>query len=481
MKQESKFIRGLYLVSLFGLPGCVLIPEVPETPLPVILAKETTVRESALAVPEPVKAGATQPEIIATLERDLPGITPAFLGLKVFAVEDLVKEVLQRNPTLSAMAAASEAAQAKYPQAIALEDPNLGGWIAPGSIGSNQVNFALRMEYSQKLPASGKRQLRGEIAQAEAIVSERDLESMRLQLAEEARTAFYDFHLVERAMEVNQETLMLLEEFRQNAQTRYRNGQTPQQDVLQAEVEISMQKERTITLRRMRQVARARINTLLHLEPDLELPPPVKDMVFEVAARSAEELRQQARDNRPDLRALEGKIRAEEAGVQLARREFAPDYEAMAAYDSFWQGMDKQMQYQLGLRLNLPAQRARRHAALAEAQSKLAQRKAEYSRLLDQINYQVQESFEQVGESAQILELFRKSTLPVSQNNVREAQTSYINGKTPFLVLITAQKELAQARDRYYLAQAEAFRRKATLERVIGNAPVVEKAVKPVK
>lgn len=479
MKQPRRMLRRLCLVSLIGLPGCVLIPEAPDGPLPVVIAKEVAVKEKPPGVSLESKPIPIRIETIASPVQEAPGTTPVFQGQKTFEVDDLVREVLKSNPTILAMASASEAARAKYPQAIALDDPNLGGWFAPGSIGSNQVNFALRMEYSQKLPASGKRQLRGEIAQSEANVAEQDLESMRLQLAEESRSAFYDYHLVERAMEVNRETLKLLEEFRLNAETRYRNGQTPQQDVLQAEVEISMQKERSISLRRMRQVARARINTLLHLEPDLELPLPGKDPDFAMEKRSAEDLRLQARSNRPDLRSLEGKIRGEEAAVQLARREFAPDYEAMAAYDSFWQGMDKQMQYQVGLRLNLPTQRARRYAALSEAQSRLAQRKAEYSKLTDQVNFQVQESFEQVQESAQILELFKKSTLPASQNNVREAQSSYINGKVPFLVLITAQKELALARDRYFLAQAEAFRRKAMLDRVTGQVPVVDAAVKP--
>jgi outer membrane protein TolC len=250
----------------------------------------------------------------------------------------------------------------------------------------------------------------------------------------------------------------------------------PQQDVLQADVEIGLQKERSITLNRMRKVTQARINTLLHLEPDLSLPPSSREIPLEIEKRNGEQLREEARANRPDLRSLEDKIRADDAAVQLARKEFSPDYEALAAYDSFWQGMDKQMQYQLGLRMNLPSQRSRRYAALAEAQSKLAQRKAEHKKLEDQINFQVQEAYEQLKESTQIMELFKKTTLPATEANVREAQTSYISGKIPFLTLVAAQKEMYLARDRFYQAQAEAFRRKATLDRVTANVPTAEVA-----
>jgi outer membrane protein TolC len=130
--------------------------------------------------------------------------------------------------------------------------------------------------------------------------------------------------------------------------------------------------------------------------------------------------------------------------------------------------------------MNLPSQRSRRYAALAEAQSKLAQRKAEHKKLEDQINFQVQEAFEQLKESTQIMELFKTTTLPATEANVREAQASYISGKIPFLTLVAAQKEMYLARDRFYQAQAEAFRRKAILDRVTANSttPEVVKSVK---
>ena len=477
MKIRTHAIKSLYLVTILGLPGCVLFPQVDNNLAPIVVPVERN--ELSTVVKNTTPKESTESKVENQIDEG-PGKVPAFSTLKNLTADDLVREVLDRNPTLTAMIAASEAAWSKYPQAISLDDPNVGGWFAPGTIGSNQVNFALRVEFAQKLPGRGKLKLRGDKAQAEASATEKDIEDVRLQLTEDAKSAFFDFHLVDRAIEVNEGALRLLAEFKQNAETRYRNGQVPQQDVLQADVEIGLQKERSITLNRMRKVAQARINTLLHLEPDLSLPPSLREIPLEIEKRNGEQLREEARANRPDLRSLEDKIRADDTAVQLARKEFSPDYEALAAYDSFWQGMDKQMQYQLGLRMNLPSQRSKRYAALAEAQSKLAQRKAERKKLEDQINFQVQEAFEQLKESTQIMELFKKTTLPATEANVREAQTSYISGKIPFLTLVEAQKEMYLARDRFYQAQAEAFRRKATLDRVTANVPTAE-VVKSIK
>src|SRR5581483_12338138 len=97
----------------------------------------------------------------------------------------------------------------------------------------------------------------------------------------------------------------------------------------------------------------------------------------------AAELRAMAVASRPELQALQDRLAADQAAVALAQKEFCPEFEAMAAYDGFWQGQDRPLQGQIGLKINLPVQKARRYAALQEAQLKLAARKAEWERTVD--------------------------------------------------------------------------------------------------
>jgi hypothetical protein len=44
-----------------------------------------------------------------------------------------------------------------------------------------------------------------------------------------------------------------------------------------------------------------------------------------------------------------------------------------------------------------------------------------------------------------------------------------VTAKIPFLSLIEAQRNLVNLRDRYYEAVADYFRRRATLDRVVGG------------
>jgi outer membrane protein TolC len=378
------------------------------------------------------------------------------------------------------MTAAYQAASARFPQVISLDDPMFGTMFAPASIGSNNVEFGYRLEVAQKYPFPGKRGLRGQAAQAEASAAGNDVEDMRLQLTESARTSFYDYYLVHRNLEVNDESVKLLQRIRESAESQYANNKASEQDIFQVDVELGRQRERGISLERARKVAIARINTLMHRPSDAPLPLPPSQVPVTDAVPSLESLQSQAVSQRPDLRALADRIAADQAALALAEREYYPDFEVAAAYDTIMgNGPMRDLAPQVGVRLNVPLRRARRRAAVDEAEAKTAQRQAELAGRTDQVNFQVQEALEQVAEAKRIVRLYEESVLPAAQKNVDAAQVAYTNGKIPLLSLIEAERNLIGLRDRYYEATAEYGRRRATLERVTGG-PFMESVSRPV-
>jgi outer membrane protein TolC len=396
---------------------------------------------------------------------------PPFAGAGELSVEALVEQVLARNPSLAQMTAAWQAASARYPQVTSLDDPMFGATFAPASIGSDNVEFGYRLEVSQRLPFPGKLGLRGQSALAEASAAGREVEDTRLQLVESARNGFYEYFLVVRALAVNEENLRLLRTFREEAKARYERGLVPEQDVFQADVELGRQQERGLTLERMRKVAVARLNTLMHLPPETPLPPPPERLTLAEAPPPVEVLRGLALNRRPDLRALADRLRAEEASLGLAYKEFCPDFEVTAAYDTIMgNGPTRDLAPQLGVRLNLPVRRARREGAVAEAQARVAQRRAELDGRVDQVNLQLQEAYEQVVESERAVRLYEQSILPAARSNVEAARSAYETAKVPFLSLVEAQRSRVMLLDRSYEALADYFRRRAALERVAGGS-----------
>lgn len=202
------------------------------------------------------------------------------------------------------MVAAWRAAAQRYPQAIALDDPMFMAMMAPASFDSADVESAYVLEGSQKIPWFGKRAARGRIAAAEASAAREDIQTARLMLAEAAELAFYDYYLVRRQNDLNVRNIEVMRQFRQTAETKYRNNQVTQRDVLQADVELTDLDRRQIELDRMNTVAMARINTLLRRRPNLSLPPPPAQLSISSISLDVESLQQTAVQQRLDVTAL---------------------------------------------------------------------------------------------------------------------------------------------------------------------------------
>ncbi len=431
-------------------------PEVISTIPPTPTRDDDSVREAPRRHPNP----------------ELP-TDDLFVTLDVLDALTLARLVEQRNSSLQAMYASWQAAAARYPQEIALDDPMLDVMMAPASFaGNSNVQSSWALQGSQKLPWKGKREARGNMASQNAQAAALDVEDTRLQLTLASRVAFADYLLAQRTQELNSTEIKLLTELKAVALTRYETNQTPQQDVLQAEVDLSEARRRGVEATRAHRVAVARINTLLQRPPRSPLPPPSETDATAESLPDDDDLAARALQQRPDLSARSARIAAEQAAYCLALREFYPDIEVYGRYDRFW--FDREQQGSVGIKLNLPIQRDRRRAAVEEALAKIARMRAEYESDVAKIQFDVQAASARVQESRRTTELYSTEILKAAEQNVASARAGYEAGSVSFLTLVSAQRQLIDARQRMNEAQAEYQRQLAELERAIGAPLDVE-------
>ncbi len=385
-------------------------------------------------------------------------------------VESLVAEVLAVNPDIRAAAAAWRAAAQRYPQEVSLDDPMFGVMLGPGSWGSDQVDDAYVLEASQKMPWPGKRQLRGDIARAEANAAYHDVGEQRLRIAEATRLAYYQYYLAHRQLAVLAESTGLLQDFREIAKSRYEAATVEQQDVLLADVELADLQRRLLELTRQERVARARLNTLLLVAPDGPLPPPPMTLPTADSLLSAEDLRGLAIAQRPELAAQSARIRAERYAVALAGKEFYPDLEFVSRYDAFWQ--EEPLRPMVGMNLNVPLYKQKRWAAVAEARARIAKEQADFDAKTVEIAFEVEQTYRRVEESQDTLKVYEASILPTARHSIDAARASYLAGRLDFLRLVESQRQLLSLQDRYYEAMANYQQRLAELERTVGASPL---------
>lgn len=417
-------------------------------------------------VPQPVYQAA----LLARQHRPLPPTADNPFAQAELELPRLVSEVLSRNRSLEAMRAAWRAANERYPQAIALDDPVFTSLFAPGSFASSTVAPSYVLGGAQKIPWAGKRPLRGQVARDESRAALLDAEDTRLQVIEAAGLAYFDYYLVRRQLELNAENAAKLRQFRDIAASRYEAKLAPQQDMLQADVELADLGRRRIELDRLERITIARINALLHRVPDAYLPPPPGRLDSPRLALSVARLRFDAIARRPDLAALAAQLRAEQARLQLAYKDFLPDFEVFGRYDSFWQpaATASPQRGQVGVNLNVPLYRRKREAAVREAEWRLHRRRAEYEQRIDDINQQVQTAYELFDEGQQTVEIYSSQILPAARKNVQSAMAAYVTGGGDFLRLVAAQRQLIVFEERYQESIAGYHRRRVELERIVG-------------
>ena len=400
---------------------------------------------------------------VAESPSDLPASDP-FIGEAELYVDRLVAEVQARNPSIEAASSAWRAAAERYPQVVSLDDPMFTYMIGPSGIGTMDAGGWM-VQASQKIPWAGKRALRGAQPLPKPTPRRAISATCGCDCRKRRRTAFYDYYLARRQMDVNTSTQRLLQQFREIATTKYQVGQATEQDVLQADVELAGLESRRAELVRDEQVAVARINTLLHREADHILPPPPAKVPVRDSLPTAEAL-QQAAESRPDLFAQQARIRVEEANLALACEEYYPDVNLVAKYDGF---MPDKMRPQVGMDINIPIRLVRRSAAVREAESRVAERRAEYQDRLDQVRGEVQSGLSRATQSGRIVHLYEEKVLPAAQRSLDSALANYTSGKLDFLRLLDAERQLYAQRDMYYQAIAEYHRRLAELERAVGE------------
>jgi outer membrane protein TolC len=342
--------------------------------------------------------------------------------------------------------------------------------FAPASFASNQVQPGYVLGASQKIPWAGKRSLRGQVARAEASSAYMDFQDLRLQLIEATQLAFLDYYLAHRELELNAANREQLRRFRETARDKYESASAPQQDMLQADVELAELERRQIELERGGRIALARINTLLHLAPDAPLPPPPPRLQTGAVLASVRQLREMAVARRPDLAALGAKVRAARASLALTYRDFYPDLELYGRYDSFWQpSSQRDLRAQVGMNLNVPIYKDRRRAAASEAMYRLRQQQAEYEQRVDDIHREVQAAYEQFDGSQRIVQLYAKQLLPAAERNVESARADYEAGQADFLRLVAAERQLIMLQERQQETIVEYYRNRAQLERAMGS------------
>ena len=402
---------------------------------------------------------------------------PAFArdAVAVENLADLVATALANNPELKTSEARWEMFRNRIKQAEALDDPMLMLKIQNG-IAGDPLNFRKDpmtqkvIGLSQALPFWGKRALRGEMAAKQAEFYQWQLEERKLELKRMVKESYYQIFFVDKASGIVEKNIKILDDFITLSKTKYAVGQGVQQDIFKAQVERSRMLDMQIALVQQRTSLQANINALLYRQVDNPVGG-ISDFETALLSLSAAELTEIADANRPIIKGYTALIEKGQAGRKLAQKEYYPDFNAAFEYmqrspvgDEM--GLDM---YAVGITLNLPFQRERRSAMLAESNAEISMATEELNALKNTISYGVADLLAQLEKRKRLIELYKTGIIPQAQRSLESAIIGYRVNKVDLLTLLDNRMTLFNYEREYYDSLADYQMKLAELEAMVGK------------
>jgi outer membrane protein TolC len=387
------------------------------------------------------------------------------------SLETLVAEALEQNPEIKAMRRVFDMMRARAPQAKALPEPMLGyGYtgnapLPPFDIQKGDPSSARMLSFTQEVPYPGKLALKGKMAQVEADAEWWNYEQVRLNVVAEVKDAYFDLYYVSRAIETVAKNKELFEKFARIAEASYSVGKGIQQDVLKAQVEISRLIDQLTVLEQRRQTIETRLNSLLfrELETPVGRPEEIspREFTYSLAA-----LNEAALANYPLLKVQRRKIDREQYGVELARKEFYPDFTIGVTYFNR-PGMPEMYGVNVGVKIPLYFWQKQR-PAMAEATASARAERERLDNAMTLLFFRIKDRYLAVTTAQRLVKLYGTTIIPQSSLSLESAISGYEVGKVDFLTLIDNLVTLLNYELGYYEQLSNVEKAIAALEPFVG-------------
>jgi outer membrane protein TolC len=271
------------------------------------------------------------------------------------------------------------------------------------------------------------------MANVDADVEWWNYEQVRLNVVAEIKDAYFDLYYIYKSIETIAKNKELFEKFARIAEARYTVGKGIQQDVLKVRVEISKLIDQLTVLEQRRQTVEARLNSLLFRELEMPIGKPEEITPLEFTYSLAA-LNEAALANYPLLKAQRRKIDREQYGVELARKDFYPDFSIGVTYFNR-PGMPEMFGVNVGVKIPLYF-RQKQRPALAEATASARAERQRLENATTLLFFRIKDRYLAATTAQRLVTLYGTTIIPQSSLSLESAISGYEVGKVDFLTLI---------------------------------------------
>jgi outer membrane protein TolC len=386
------------------------------------------------------------------------------------SLHELVIEAGQKNPQIAASFHAWQASRNVPKQVSALPETQLS--VQQFSVGSprpfagySNSDFAyIGFGASQDIPYPGKRQLRASVAEHEAASMEAQTDSVRRTVVRNLKMVYFRLAYIQQTLGVLQRSDELLNQVQEASQARYRVGQGNQQDVLKAQLQHTKILQEIAHHHQEEGLLEAQIKQALG-RPQESADIVAETLTVRGLPYSAAELLQKAREQNPDVHSKQAAIGQQEAQVELAHKNFRPDFNVQYTYEHT--GSQARDYYMAMFGIRLP-NRGRQKAELAQAQENQERARQELDAESQRVLSEVQQQYVRAKTSEERLKIYSDGLVPQSEATFQSALSAYQSNRQDFESLLSGFLDVLNLDLEYRNELVEHESALAELERLTG-------------
>ena len=400
----------------------------------------------------------------------------------VLTLNKVTELAAQNNPDLAQMRARAEAMAAIPSQVSTLPDPEISfnaRNLPTNTFNTGQEDMTMTGPgISQAIPFPGKLALRGEAANFDAAAALQNVTEARSWLLSNVKHTWWRVFFLDQALLIVKNNQILLRQFVQVARTKYEVGAGLQQDVLLAQVELSGLLDQQLILEGARRNSVAQLNALLDTEANrpVILPKKISEQLPDIISEA--ELYQLAESTRALLASKQESINAAQARVELAMRDYYPDFKFGAFYGFRGDrpsGVDRADLLTLNMSMSIPIFLDRKQAkAVDQRNSELLQHKYALQDEWNKVRAQISQNYSDFQRASEQVTLFKTGIIPQARQTVASMLAGYQVNKVDFLNLVRSQITLLNHEMKYWQAFTEANQSLAQLVAAVGEEEIYE-------
>jgi len=386
-------------------------------------------------------------------------------------LDDLVREALERNPEVLAAQKKYEAAlqrpsqESSLPETMLSVGYNSSGRPWPGAgIGVEPIANAGFM-VTQEFPFFGKRKLRGDIARKEAQAEFDQYQNIQLGVASKVKQAYYRLahtHLMRDLVIRNRD---LLQKLLKISEIRYSVGRAAQQDIFKVQTQLSVMEAKLIQYEREQASRENEILSLL-ARPALDKLGHATTHTPQALRYTLEELMAAANGNAPMLQRDRHEIQRTQLALNLARKDYYPDYAVSAGYFNMGRMPDM---YQFRLDIKLPTSAFRKQkAAETEQALRLAASRRTLEATAQSLAFRIKDDYLMAQTSLRLMRAYEYAIVPQASLALESSLASYETGAVDLLSVLTNFLTVIEHQMNYHEELLNAHLAAARLEEMTG-------------